>query len=65
MPWARNPGYCPPEAEGKRVRVRLASGAEPPAYPGAPPGWPADGRQGCRWAILGDPSDIALYEVIQ
>lgn len=62
-----NPGYCPAEAEGKRVRVWLGHGREG-AYddnPMSPPGWAADGRTGCNWAITGSPFDIAFYQVIQ
>lgn len=56
-----NPGYCPAEAEGKRVRVRLASDIEDTA----PREWPADGKLGCNWSIRGLPVDIAEYEVIR
>jgi hypothetical protein len=59
-----NPGHCPEEAEGKRVRVRLADGSIAADLPGAPPGWAADGRNGCNWQRRGFPFDIAEYEVI-
>ncbi len=61
-----NPGHCPAEAEGKRVRVRLAHGGigHTDPNPMSPPGWPADGRFGCRWTITGSRFDIAEYEVI-
>lgn len=52
-----NPGFCPLEAEGKRVRVKLANG-----HVGE---WAADGRGGCRWTIEGHEHDIAEYEVIR
>jgi len=39
-----NPGHCPEEARGKRVRVILNDGEE------AKTSWPADGKGGCRWA---------------
>ncbi len=52
-----NPGYCPPEATGKRVRVILANG-----QPGKQD-WPADGRHGCRWTLTGAAHDIAMFEV--
>ena len=57
-----NRGSCPPEAEGKRVRVRLRHAVDA----GLPDtrDWPADGRGGCRWSLTGDPFDIAEYEVI-
>ena len=62
----RNPGYCPSEAIGKRIRVLLADGTtNRDIDPAAPPGWPADGKGACRWTILGRPHDIAEYEVIQ
>lgn len=61
-----NPGFCPAEAEGKRVRVVLASGeaGRTDDNPMSPPGWAADGRAGCRWSITGSAFDIARYEVI-
>lgn len=61
-----NRGYCPPEAEGKRVRVRLAHGGMGTCDPNpmSPPGWPADGNGACRWSFTGSPFDIAEYEVI-
>lgn len=62
-----NPGYCPAEAEGKRVRVWLVHGGEG-SYddnPMSPPGWAADGRTGCSWTITGSQFDIAFYQVIQ
>lgn len=62
-----NPGYCPAEAAGKRVRLWLAHGgiAACDDNPMSPPGWAADGRGGCRWTLTGAPHDIAFYEVIQ
>jgi len=62
----RNPGHLPPEAEGKRVRVRLACGRRGRCdnNPMSPPGWAADGRNGCRWSLTGSPFDIAEDEVI-
>lgn len=54
-----NPGYCPREAIGKRVRVTLANGIVVVS-----PGWPADGKGACRWTLLGRPHDIAEFEVI-
>ncbi len=59
-----NPGHCPEEAIGKRVRVRFADGSIAKDVPGAPPGWAADGRNGCRWTLTSHPLDIAEYEVI-
>lgn len=59
-----NPGHCPEEAVGKRVRVRLADGSLAKDIAGAPRGWAADGRNGCTWAIRKFPFDIAEYEVI-
>ncbi len=66
-PVTPNPGHCPREAAGKRVVVRLANGdvcGREPASAATPAGWPADGRQGCRWSRLGLPHDIADYEVV-
>lgn len=61
-----NLGHCPPEAEGKRVRVLLANGRIGATDDNAmsPPGWAADGRGGCRWSLTGSPFDIAQYEVL-
>lgn len=56
----RNTGHLPREAEGRRVRVRLANGQ----LAGGAAGWPADGKGGCRWETQGHPFDIAYYEVI-
>lgn len=62
-----NPGHLPPEAIGRRVRVRLANGelGRTDDNPMSPPGWAADGRGGCRWDLAGRPHDIAEYEVIR
>ena len=61
-----NPGYCPADAEGKRVKVWLAHGAVGATYddPMLPKGWAADGRGGCDWSITGSAFDIAFYEVL-
>lgn len=66
--WNRNPGHCPEEAKGKRVRVVLAHGREP-AYdenPMSPPGWAADGKGGCDWRrrSRGYPFNIEWYLVL-
>lgn len=66
MAFAANPGCLPSDAIGKRVRVMLANGtigAEDPRSD-TPPGWPADGPNGCRWSITGHPFDIGGYEVL-
>ena len=62
-----NPGYCPDEARGKRVQVTLANGmaGTTDGNPMSPLGWPADGRNGCRWTLTGFPFDIKDYEVIE
>jgi len=52
-----NPGFCPTEAYGKRIRVWLAN-----RWIGED--WPADGRAGCRWTLTGCIFDIAFYEVM-
>ncbi|VXC63120.1 conserved hypothetical protein [Sphingomonas sp. AX6] len=62
----RNPGHLPSEAVGKRVRVQLrrgTMGTEDP-NPMSPPGWAADGKSGCKWALTGSPFDIVEFEVI-
>ena len=53
-------GHCPPEAIGRRVRVRLVRDERGVAAHD----WAADGRGGCRWSLTGSPFDIAEYEVI-
>ena len=58
-----NPGRCPPEAEGKRVRVILRNGFDT-AKP-EPGGWAADGKNGCRWTKNVDQFDIAKWELIK
>lgn len=61
-----NPGHCPPEAIGKRVRVLLENGriGATDDNPMSPPGWAADGKGGCDWRTRGHPFAIARYEVI-
>jgi hypothetical protein len=61
-----NPGYCPDEARGKRVRVLLENGTLGAEDPGSttPNGWAADGRGACRWTRTGFAFEIAKYEVI-
>lgn len=54
-----NPGHLPPEAAGKRVRVRLRNGVVT-----KPEGWAADGRGECRWSLTGHDFDIVAYEVV-
>jgi len=54
----RNPGHCPREAQGKRIRVILANGRH------AKGDWAADGKTGCRWTKTGSAFDIAEYEVV-
>jgi hypothetical protein len=65
-PMRSNPGFCPEEARGKRVWARLAHGGIGAAdnRSDTPPGWAADGRNGCRWVKVGGPFDIEEYEVI-
>jgi len=63
-----NPGFFPEVAKGKRVIVKLANGkvcGREPVTSTTPPGWAADGKQGCRWTITGHPFDIANYQVIK
>lgn len=62
-----NPGHCPDDAIGKRVRVRLAHGGIGAVdnSPITAPGWAAEGRGGCRWSLTGDRFDIAEYEVVR
>ena len=62
----RNPGHCPVEAMGKRVRVQLAHGGigRTDDNPMSPPGWAADGKSGCNWRRTGSPFDIDYCKVI-
>lgn len=66
--WKKNPGRCPEEAKGKRVRVILAHGDEPKYdsewQPMSKPGWPADGKGGCVWSKRGIDQDIEWYRVL-
>lgn len=64
-----NSGKCPPSAFGKRVRVILRHNGAEPTYanvtrPDLPPGWAADGRNGCRWSLIGSPFDIVGFRVL-
>ncbi len=59
---ARNPGHCPSEASGKRVRVILRNGTDNTKK--TPSGWPADGRDGCNWSTKLGPFSIEQWEVI-
>lgn len=53
-----NPGICPDEARGKRVRVKLRNGYGFEA--------PADDRRGAPldWKLSGSVFDVLEYEVI-
>lgn len=55
-----NPGHCPRAAVGKRVTGTLRNGDRF----GQPGGWPADGKAGCRWSLIGHPHDIEFFEVV-
>lgn len=59
-----NPGRCPDQAIGKRVRVQLAHGGigRCDDSPTSKPGWAAND---CRWTLTGQPHDIAAYEVVR
>lgn len=50
-----NPGKCPPEARGRRVIVKLASGKL------AKGDWAADTT---RWTITGSPFDVANWKIL-
>lgn len=70
--WRENPGYCPDDARGRRVLVRLRNGTEHGGQQVtvvSKLGWAADGRDACNWAL--DPPgvrsrefNIAHYKVI-
>lgn len=66
--WKDNPGHCPREAKGKRVRVLLNHGEEAryDDNPMSPPGWAADGKGGSKWDLDPDyPFAIKAYIVIE
>lgn len=71
LEWKPNPGQLPPGARGKRVRVKLRGTGREPVYddhwnPMSPPGWAADGRGGCNWALDDAyPFSIIEYAVIR
>ena len=56
MAFVPNPGRCPPEARGKRVRVRLRSGVTFDA--------PADGRGEPNWTLALGKWAIESWEII-
>lgn len=61
-----NPGFCPQSMRDKRVVVQLANGricGREQVTSTTPTGWAADGRQGCRWTLTGDPFDIVGWQV--
>ncbi|MBB4859673.1 hypothetical protein HNO88_003002 [Novosphingobium chloroacetimidivorans] len=64
MPLQPNPGKCPAEAAGRRVRVVLFNGTDTART--EPGGWAADGKSGCTWRIHRPPHpfDIKLWELI-
>jgi hypothetical protein len=67
--WKENKGELPRGARGKRVRVKLRWSGEEPFYnsdvtSAIPPGWPADGKGGCRWSLDGGDYDITHYVIM-
>lgn len=61
-PVRKNPGYCPAEAQGKRVHVVLRNGYDTRGK--EPAGWAATDKGACRWTLTGHPFDIEEFEVI-
>jgi len=62
-----NRGSCPDEARGKRVIVQLRNGriaGEKPVRDDLPPGWAADGKNGCRWSLRDNPFDIVGWRLV-
>ncbi len=62
-----NPGHCPLEASGKRVRVVLRNGKRYGATPvsaDSRAGWPADGKGAADWRLTGSPFDIVSWELV-
>lgn len=64
MPRRTNHGYCPRDAEGKRIHATLFSGTD--TREKSPQGWAADGKWACNWSISTPPHpfEIQFYEVI-
>lgn len=63
-----NPGHCPREIQGKRIRGVLRNGMRfgfEPVSAASPAGWPASGQGACRWTLTDHPFDIAEYEVVR
>ena len=60
----RNQGQLPPEAIGKRVRVRTFGGYDTAEK--EPNGWAADGKGGCNWRISSPPHpyEIQFWKVL-
>lgn len=59
----RNPGHCPPEAAGKRIRVRLRDGTLQGAAPvntDSKAGWAAETTN---WRLTGSPFDVIEWEI--
>jgi uncharacterized protein YifN (PemK superfamily) len=59
-------GHMPAELTGKRVVVQLRSGdidGVEPVSTVTPSGWAADGRQGCRWTLLGVEWDVVAWKL--
>lgn len=66
VPLQPNHGHCPGAARGKRVRGVLRGGNQfgfNQISPVTPPGWPADGKGGCRWTLEGHSHDILEWEL--
>jgi hypothetical protein len=56
----------PIEAEGRRVAVVLRNGRTiaDPVNKDTPPGWAADGRQGCRWTHLAPDNPASQFDIM-
>ena len=73
MSWKPNPGFCPPSASGKRVKVKLRNGMICGATSiagGAPAGWPADEnapsakRPVMSWRLTDHPADVVEWDFV-
>lgn len=71
MSWRPNErGVCPPEAAGRRVRVRLRNGivdGETAISSGGARGWAADRKTSSRapptdWSLTGHPFDVVEWD---
>lgn len=72
MAWRENHGFCPAEAAGKRIKVKLRDGSiqgDKPVSATSPAGWPADGDANgrgppIRWTLEGHRADVIAWDFL-